>query len=134
MDIGPLLQQLAGMGMRAIVTHPERYPWDEAQIAKLWQWRRSHRVQIQITAGSLLGAFGERAAELSWHWLGHGLVDLVASDAHDVERRPPRMREVWNAIAQRVGDAVAMRVMCTTPARLLQTVPLGAWSAAMSAP
>jgi protein-tyrosine phosphatase len=119
MDLGPLLDRLRALGIRGIVTHPERYLWNDAAIGKMLQWRRSRGALMQITAGSFLGAFGPRAEMLAWRWLENGLADLVASDAHDTIRRPPLLAAAWKAISARAGEAVAQRVMVSAPARLL---------------
>ncbi len=118
-DLGPLLSRLAKAGVKAVITHPERYQWSDAAISQMLRWRRAYGALVQVTAGSLLGAFGARAEMLSWRWLENGVVDVIASDAHDCVKRPPRMREACEAVCRRVGEAVAVRTMCTVPGRVL---------------
>jgi protein-tyrosine phosphatase len=79
---------LVTAGYVPILTHPERLSWVRSgygTIKKLVQtgaW-------IQVTAGSLTGAFGRDALYWGVRLLDEGCVHLIASDAHDAERRPP---------------------------------------------
>ena len=44
---------------------------------------------MQVTAGSLVGQFGETARRFASTLLREGLVHVLASDAHDAIDRPP---------------------------------------------
>jgi protein-tyrosine phosphatase len=61
----------------------------------------------QVTAGSLLGEFGNLAQAAAEEFFKRGLVHVVASDAHSLEVRPPRLaaarekvRKAWGAEAE----------------------------------
>jgi len=81
------LHDLQLMGIRPIITHPERNAILQGQPGRLAAW-----VQIgcfgQVTAGSLTGGFGPKAQEDALHWIGEGLIHFVASDAHNMTWRP----------------------------------------------
>ena len=51
---------------------------------------------LGVTAGAVLGNFGARAKSRSERLLKAGLVHIVASDAHDVDRRPPQLGAAVN--------------------------------------
>jgi protein-tyrosine phosphatase len=51
--------------------------------------------------------------------LDEGMADLLASDAHDTDERPPRMAEARDAVAKRCGDATAVRLVATNPLAIL---------------
>jgi protein-tyrosine phosphatase len=51
----------------------------------------------------LLGDFGSHACEQAWQLVERGLVGLVATDAHDTARRPPRLTAALTSLAERVG-------------------------------
>ena len=123
LDLGPILGRLAAAGVHAVLSHPERQAWNDAAIGRMLRWRRSLGLLVQVTAGSLLGAFGPRAQSLGWRWLENGLVDVIASDAHDCAHRPPLLAAAWEAVCGRAGEAVARRTLCAVPARLIRETP-----------
>ena len=114
----PLIRLLASRGVRSIVTHPERHAVVRKRPEVVGQWLKAGAV-LQLTAGSLLGAFGGGAEEAAWRWLGAGAASFVATDAHDTTRRPPCMTQVIDEIERRLGAAVAKRVCLENPARVL---------------
>ena len=116
-DLRPLVLRLAEAGITAIVSHPERHVALRRHPQRVSAWLDAGAI-LQITAGSLVGDFGGPAAELAWHWLTgpHAAGTLVATDAHDVDRRPPRMTAAIDAIAERLGHPVARRLCIENPA------------------
>lgn len=119
-DIEPLLDELAQMGIAAIISHPERHrilPFKTALIPK-WLSRHSY---LQITAGSLLGDFGHIAQKAAWEFLSAGWVSLVATDSHNLSRRKPRMSAAFNSISAALGQAVAQQVCIENPLRILES-------------
>ncbi len=77
---------------------------------------------MQITAGSLLGKFGSAPRFWAERMLDEGLVDVMASDAHDARRRRPRLAEARDAVSKRTDDATAWRIVALTPQRILEDV------------
>jgi len=106
-------------GYVPILTHPERCTWIRAQYPTM---RRlvDAGVWMQITAGSLTGAFGREPRFIAERMLDEGLVHILASDAHDTERRPPLMARGREAAARRVGDEEATHLVFTRPAGILR--------------
>jgi protein-tyrosine phosphatase len=74
---------------------------------------------VQITAASVIGAFGARAQQCAWQLLEVGCVTAIASDAHNLKHRPPRMWEAREAVAQRLGKDLADRLTNSNPARIV---------------
>jgi len=122
-DVGPMVDQLLSRGIVAVITHPERHDSLVQHPQMLMKWVQQGAA-AQVTAGSLLGEFGDRAESAAWDWLGRGVVSLVASDAHDLNRRPPRMREAIEQITRKLSHVIAQRVCGENPARLLAGEPL----------
>jgi protein-tyrosine phosphatase len=52
--------------------------------------------------------------------LEHGLVAIIATDAHDTAHRPPSMSAAIDAIAARLGHAVARRLCVENPLKVLR--------------
>lgn len=119
LDPLPLLRRLVQTGRRPLISHPERQRHLTAHPQVIEPWL-GHGAALQLTAGSFLGDFGETARRAAWYWLETGQAALVASDAHDVDRRPPRMTEAIRLIAARLGEDVARRVCGENPLRVLQ--------------
>lgn len=124
-DIEPLLVGLSRLGIRAIISHPERHhvlaksgPSESRTRSALLKWlaRSAH---IQLTAASLLGDFGAAAQQAAWHFLASGWACLVATDAHDLDGRRPRMKAAYHQIRARLGEATARRVCIENPLRVL---------------
>ena len=79
----------------------------------------SSGVLMQVTAGSFFGDYGRSAKELSLQLLGDGLVDVVASDAHDLTRRPPGLSKAWNLVRSERGEAEARLIFKERPEFIL---------------
>ena len=58
---------------------------------------------MQITAGSLAGAFGRNPLYWAERMLEEGRVHILATDAHDTKRRPPNLSKGRDLAAKRVG-------------------------------
>ena len=80
---------LQAAGFVPVLTHPERLSWIEDHYDRIRRLVRNS-VLMQITAGSLMGRFGRRPRYWAERMLDDGLCHLLASDAHDTKRRPPR--------------------------------------------
>ncbi len=106
--------ELLVAGYVPILTHPERLHWIETHYAEIESLARSG-VWMQITAGSLSNDFGRRARYWAERMLDDGIVHLLATDAHDITHRPPRLTRGREAAAKRVGDVEAEHLVVTRP-------------------
>jgi len=108
------LHELHLMGLRPIITHPERNGILRSQPERLRGW-----VQLgcyaQVTAGSLSGVFGAGAQQDAWTWIDQGLVHFVASDGHNTERRPVKLKLAYEAIAKARGKELAEALLVENP-------------------
>src|SRR5262245_31812305 len=113
--------KLQSAGYVAILTHPERLSWIEAQYPVI---RRMvyKGVWMQLTAGSLTGRFGRRPRYWAERMLDDGLCHVLATDAHDTEKRPPRMAEARELIAERLGEAEATNIVLTRARGILENL------------
>ena len=108
-------------GYVPVLTHPERLSWVEAQYAAVQRLIRGG-VWMQITAGSLTGAFGRSAQYWANRMLDEGCVHILATDAHDVARRPPNLSKGRDLAARRVGAQEAEHLVVTRPMGILEDV------------
>lgn len=110
--------ELLAAGYIPVFTHPERLSWVHGNYDFIERMVASG-VWMQITAGSLVGAFGSRARYLSEKMLDDGFVHILASDTHDVDRRPPLLAEGWEKARSFVGDEEAHNLVVTRPYGIL---------------
>jgi len=116
------LLALQGQGHRIVLAHPERCPAfhrDPEMLAGLVE----QGVITSITAGSLVGQFGERARRFALSLAQQGMVHNVASDAHDEAQRAPGVGDE----IERCGlSPLAEWLTCAVPAAILEgkdTIP-----------
>ena len=74
---------------------------------------------LQLTAASVIGEFGDRAARASRELLERGWATLVASDAHHLMRRPPRLGAARRWLREHYGEAVAAEMTAVAPGRIV---------------
>jgi protein-tyrosine phosphatase len=90
--LGELISDLQRAEHRVLLAHPERctaFHRDPLMLAALVQ----RGVLTSITAGSLVGRFGEHVRRFAMQLARDGLIHNVASDMHNRGRRPPGMAE-----------------------------------------
>jgi protein-tyrosine phosphatase len=109
-------------GYVPILTHPERLSWVPSRYETIKRLVRSG-AWIQVTAGSFTGAFGRNALYWAERLLDDGCVHIIASDAHDAERRPPDLAAGREFVARRVGADEAQRLVLTRPMGILKDQP-----------
>jgi len=106
-------------GYVPILTHPERLSWVPPRYETIKRLVHAG-VWMQITAGSFAGAFGRNALYWAQRMLDEGCVHLIASDAHDAERRPPDLAAGRELVAKRVGPEEADHLVLTRPMGILK--------------
>jgi protein-tyrosine phosphatase len=114
----PMIDHLRESGIQAVLTHPERYPYLQA-LPDFARTCLEHGAVLQITSGSILGDFGRRAYDEAWRLILAGLVGIVASDAHDIARRPPRMTAAIDALKRTVGSELTRVLTIENPLRIV---------------
>ena len=116
-----LIFGLQAAGYVPILTHPERLSWIDGNYDLIKRFV-NNSVLMQITAGSLLGQFGRRPRYWAERMLDECLCHLLATDAHNTERRPPRMAEARELIAQRIGQDEATNMVLGRPQCILNNL------------
>jgi protein-tyrosine phosphatase len=114
-----VLDQLLAVDLVPIVTHPERNPILQKEPKKLEKWVELGCL-VQVTAGSVLGAFGKRAHAAAQELLGKGMVHVIASDAHDPVHRHPRLDDAFALISREYGADIAELLFRGNPGRIIE--------------
>jgi protein-tyrosine phosphatase len=114
----PLIDRLRVAGIQAVLTHPERYVYLQ-NLPEFAQTCLEHGAVLQVTSGSILGDFGRRAHDEAWRLILAGMVGIVASDAHDVMRRPPRMTPAIEVLKRTIGPTLTRVLTIENPLRIV---------------
>jgi protein-tyrosine phosphatase len=101
-------------GMTPILTHPERNPTLQNKPERLAEWVRQGML-IQVTTSSVLGQMGKTAERMAHRLLADRWVNFLATDAHNVKHRRPKMRAAYEMVAKKYGEAYAERICVENP-------------------
>jgi len=102
------------VGLQPIITHPERNHTIQRNPNRMIDWLREGCL-VQVTASSLTGRFGRTAQAMAFKYFDKNWVHFIATDAHNLESRPPIMSEAYQIIENKYGKETAERVCVTNP-------------------
>ena len=114
--------QLAGL--QPILTHPERNPTLQKDTTRLAEWVRNGLL-IQVTAGSVTGRMGKTAQAMAHRLLADRWVHFLATDAHNLTTRPPRLAEARDAVSAKYSASYADLLCTMNPTAAYNGLPLG---------
>jgi protein-tyrosine phosphatase len=126
-DFEPMVLDLHARGHRVLLAHPERCPAFQRDPARLERLADAG-VLVQITAGSMVGAFGSTVRRFTAGLLRDGLAHVVASDAHDAVKRPPGLTAGFAALERELPGIGEQQPWLTeaVPRAILDGTPLPA--------
>ncbi len=113
-----IMKRFIDRGLVPIVTHPERNPYLMARFNMIEGMLKAGCV-IQVTAGCLLGQFGEGPKKNASKIIKAGLCQVVASDAHWETERTPVLSPAIPLIAGLVGIEAARSMVYANPLKIL---------------
>ena len=114
--------RLLSRGLTPIITHPERHLVLQETPKKLKRLLDLGCL-AQLTASSLTGGFGRRVAQVSRKMLRQGYIQILATDAHNAQRRPPLLRQAMELAAAVVGQDQAQALVTDTPEKIIRGEP-----------
>jgi protein-tyrosine phosphatase len=117
-NIEAMIFSLRQKGIIPILAHPERYPYlmrNPQQMKRL----RDIGVLYQVTAASLTGGFGRDICRVCFSMIKEGIVDFVASDAHNSKMRPPILSKAYREIKREFDEVIADRLFFHNPRKIL---------------
>jgi len=106
-------------GLIPVISHPERNAVFAERPSLLYDLIEMGSIG-QVTAMSLTGDFGARIKKTAEGFLRHNLVHLIASDAHDSEKRPPRLSRAVEEAGRIVGPEKALAMVTEVPKAILE--------------
>ena len=112
------VSKLLRMKIRPLIAHPERNKHVLGDFERIRPFV-DMGCWLQITAGSLTGAFGKPAEKVAIKLLEQELVWVIATDAHNIGHRPPDMAEAKSILAELSGIRLATQMTVDRPGRIL---------------
>jgi protein-tyrosine phosphatase len=115
--------QLGDRGITPVITHPERNPIVRENLQRVVEWAEQGCV-IQVTGSALTGFWGERSAKAARWLIEHDAVHILATDAHDTEKRIPILSTARDAAAEICGEEIAQALVEGNPQAIMNSQPL----------
>lgn len=109
-----LVKFLKNQNITPVIAHPERNrdllesPHKIKPFVRLGCW-------FQVTASSITGHFGEACQSLALNYIEQGYIQIVASDAHNLKRRPPILSQARDKVTTLFGDDTAQLLFQDNP-------------------
>lgn len=116
-----LVSYLKKRNITPVIAHPERNrdllksPDKINQFVRMGCW-------FQVTASSITGGFGESCQQLAFEYIEKGIIQIVASDAHNLKRRPPLLSEAKGIVADKFGIETAQALFIENPTSITQSL------------
>ena len=117
------LYQLRLAGLTPILTHPERNATLQVDQRRMVEWLQGGLL-VQVTAGSVLGHMGKVAQRMAHQLLANRWVHFLATDAHNITSRPPKMREAYELVVEKYGQEYAHALCVSNPLAVFMGKPL----------
>jgi protein-tyrosine phosphatase len=109
-----LLTELAATKMVGILSHPERNQGILTTPRVLAPLVEAGCL-LQVTAGSLVGAFGPNIQKFTEDLVTQGLVHFVSTDAHSPKNRRPLLRRAFERVVELTDFETATDLCCRNP-------------------
>ena len=113
-SLEPVLNELKQLGMRGILSHPERNQGLLKQQDLIGSLVDAG-CYMQVTAGSLSGTFGPDCQAFAESMVARRQVHFVATDAHGPRSRRPLMKRAFERVAELSNWSLAEDVCCNNP-------------------
>ncbi|MEM7202018.1 MAG: CpsB/CapC family capsule biosynthesis tyrosine phosphatase [Planctomycetota bacterium] len=121
-ELPGLLFRLRAAGTTPVIAHPERNLGVRDDPDVTAEWVRLG-AKLQVTAGSVSGAFGPVIGACAEQLLRAGRIHVMATDTHSPGKRPPLVQGAAGAAATIVGEAGARTLLVDNPRRILAGAP-----------
>lgn len=117
------VRTLLNVGYIPVLAHVERYPCFGRRNSLIEKLRDMGAV-IQINAASILKRYRKPLVK---RLLRDKEVDMIASDTHDLETRPPLMGAAYREVTRKYGKEYADKIFVINPGHILESVHQEEW-------
>lgn len=114
-----LIRWLLNNSIQPIVAHPERNRDIIADYSKLKMLRQAGAI-FQVTAGAFCSRFGDAVSDVAHRLLMENMIAFVASDMHNIDRRPNDMGFCREKLSTLVGQKATVELTYDTPNEITQ--------------
>ena len=104
-----LVKLLLNNNIRPLIVHPERNKEIMADPNKIQSFI-DQGCLLQVTAGSLVGRFGDNAQTIALQLCQKNLVTLIATDGHNKKYRPPKLAEAYALLDEQMGGSYSQQL------------------------
>ncbi|NQY16996.1 tyrosine-protein phosphatase [Alteromonas sp.] len=101
--IDVLIKWLLQQSILPLIAHPERNRELLSEPHK-FAWLKKTGCMFQLTAGALTGRFGDKVEKFATFLMREKAFNVVASDTHDLTRRPNDMAEAFSIVEKFDSD------------------------------
>jgi protein-tyrosine phosphatase len=116
-----LVKWLLSKNILPMIAHPERNRDVQSDLTKLAPFIRLDCL-FQLTASSVLGDMGERSTALAIQLLKQKLFHVMATDSHNLLRRPPKLKQAAQQVSELVNADYAEQLVLHTPKRISEVL------------
>jgi protein-tyrosine phosphatase len=112
------VERMLSSGYVPVVAHVERYSCLYDKVDVIRRMCEAGAI-IQINAGSLFLRLFSKRRRLCYRLLSEGLVDVVASDAHDLTFRGPSLKKAVELVISKFGIEYAEYLFNVIPQKII---------------
>ena len=113
-NAGEQLLAILSRGMVPIITHPERNAFLMKNLDTVERFVQEGCL-LQVTANALTGFWGPTSKQAAEELVQKKMVHIVATDAHDLELRPPVLSQAREAVSSLAGPKIAEALFVNNP-------------------
>jgi protein-tyrosine phosphatase len=121
--ISDTFMQFRNLGITPIITHPERNPMLRKDLQRVLEWVEQDCV-VQVTGSALTGFWGEDARRAALELFKQQAVHVLATDAHDTEKRVPILSSAREAAVKICGKEIAEALVEGNPRAIVNNQPM----------
>lgn len=115
-----LIDWLLKRNIRPVIAHPERNKELLMDYSKVLPFVQQGCL-LQLTAASVAGNFGSRCQDFARYLVEHNLVSYVATDAHNLQHRPPDLKQCMTPLRHWAGQERAEQLVKTNAWKIVRS-------------
>lgn len=119
-----MLSDLAFNGFIPIIAHCERLVESKNDLKNLLDLRQMG-FYLQVNTGALLKTKRKWLVKWLFKSIENGTISFVATDAHNITKRPPKAKEVYELMIKKYGESITKKVFHENQQKILRDEFIG---------
>lgn len=111
-----MIHDLQFSGYKVVLAHIERYEIFIKKPGKLKELVKKG-IYTQMTSRYIMD---NKTRKKALKWIESGLIHIVASDGHDIGRRPPVMKKAYDSVSKAFGKGCAQMLFVDNPRLMIE--------------